>query len=362
VHLIDVLSLRPVPGAALFLALTRRCPLRCAHCSTESLLTSEQHPAEPFVRFVETFRPDDRPEVIVMSGGEPFLRPRLVQTLAERACEAGCRSHVLSGMFFARGGHRIPPAIRRAIDTVDHFSASLDVFHEREVSRADVFRALAELLEAGKDVSLQTVGLGPDVPYLADVTADVRRTFDDRVPVLVGQVGATGRAREWLPDEDEQPGGADADPCTVAAWPVVGFDGTIVACCNQRIVDGPAPGHLRLGHAATDDWPTVRRRLLGSPLLRAIRTFGPEYVARRFARGVACSGYCSTCTRLGEDPELEARLAAEFERPALQLVEQQVTAVQRAAGALAFARRFGVARYAELVTLGAPEEAIPSAA
>ena len=42
-HLMEVLELRPVPGAALFLAVTRRCPLSCAHCSTNSMLSSEEH-------------------------------------------------------------------------------------------------------------------------------------------------------------------------------------------------------------------------------------------------------------------------------------------------------------------------------
>jgi pyruvate-formate lyase-activating enzyme len=349
-HLTEVLTLRPVPAAALFLAVTRRCPLSCAHCSTNSMLASEEHPGDIFVRFVSTFTPENRPELILMSGGEPMLRPKLVRELAERARAVGCQSHVLSGMFFARS-RTIPRPIRAAIDAVDHFSASLDVFHEQEVSRTQVLRVLGELVAEGKDVSLQVVGLGEDDPYLAEITDEVRRTLHDRVPILVGSVGATGRAATWL-SRGEEKVNLGPDPCTLAAWPLVAFDGTIVACCNQDIVDGPAPDHLRLGHAATDDWQDVRERYLSSYLLRAIRTFGPEYVADRFSESVTCDGYCSTCVRLSTDPELEGRLAPVLERPTARAMEELVTALQQEGGAVAFARRNGVAKYAELVALG----------
>jgi len=354
----DVLALRPVPAGALFLALTRRCPLSCVHCSTNSMLTSEEHEGEMFQRLVDSFTVDDRPEVILMSGGEALLRPKLVRQLAESARSVGCSSQVLSGMFFARG-RRIPPPILRAIEAVDHFSASLDYYHEREVSRAEVFRTLDEVIALGKDVSLHIVGLGDDDPYVAGLVADIRRHFDDRVPILVGRVGATGRAREWLDvRESSARGEIAADPCTIANWPLVAFDGAIVGCCNQDVVDRrPVPAHLLLGHAAEDDWPVVRERYLRSTLMRGVRLFGPEYVADRFGEIVDCEGYCETCVKLSTDATLERRLAEVLARPTTEYVARQVELMQRSGGALAFARRAGSAKYAELIALGYEEEA-----
>ena len=357
-HLMDVLALRPVPAGALFLALTRRCPLSCSHCSTNSMLSSEEHDGDMFLRFVDTFTEEDRPEVILMSGGEALLRPRLVRDLAESARSVGCSSQVLSGMFFARGS-RIPRPILEAIESVDHFSASLDSYHEREVSRAQVFRMLDEVIALGKDVSLHIVGLGDDDPYVAGLVADIRRHFDDRVPVLVGRVGATGRAREWLdPREAPVRGEIAADPCTIANWPLIAFDGTIVGCCNQDVVDRrPVPDHLRLGHAAEDDWGGVRERYLRSTLMRGVRMFGPEYVADRYSESVACEGYCETCVKLSGDETLERRLAEVLARPSTELVARHIELLQRSGGAIAFARRAGIARYAELIALGYEEQA-----
>jgi pyruvate-formate lyase-activating enzyme len=358
VHLMDILRLRPVPAAAVFLSLTRRCPLTCRHCSTNSLMTSEEHAEELFSGFVDTFTPDSRPELVYMTGGEALLRPRLVEDIAHRAREAGTRSQVLSGMFFARGG-RIPPAIRRAIDAVDHFSASLDIFHEEQVSRAAVLRVLGDLVEDGKDVSIQVVGVDDDDPYLAEVTDDIRRTLDDRVPIVVSHVGPVGRAAEWLPKRrvtPPHPGTAEPFPCGMAAWPVVVYDGTVVACCNQRVTDGDIPDHLRLGHAATDDWATIRERALTSGMLRAIRVFGPQYLADQYGT-VACDGYCSTCQRLSDDDGVIAGAAALAGKPTLPLLENQVLRIQQEAGPVGFIRNGGSQRYAELVTLGYQREA-----
>jgi hypothetical protein len=355
VHLSDYLIIRAVPAAGVSLALTRRCPLNCAHCATNSTFTSEEAPAELFHRFVDSFTPEERPDVLAISGGEAFLRPKLVQELAEKAALTGCKTAALSGMFWAKD-KRIPPPIKRAIDTLDHFSVSLDVFHEREVDRFDVYRVLHQLLDEGRDVSIHIVGLDANDPYLAERTEEVRAQFDGRVPMLVNCVNAVGRAREWLDFADVPVGerSHDPEPCTLAAWPLVAFDGTIVACGNDDVVDGPAPDHLRLGHADTDGWGVIKRRALASSMLRAIRTFGPEYVLDRQGSGViTCDGYCASCQLMPTDVMLEARVEEMMAGPVARLIEDQIVTLQREAGPKSFARRYGLAAYAELVTLGA---------
>ena len=215
-HLAELLSLRALPTAGVTLGLTRRCPLKCKHCSTSSTMTSEHFPGGMFARFVDTFRPDCHPEVLALSGGEALLRPDLVRDLAERAREAGTRSTLVSGMFFATLG-RIPPAIRAAIAAVDHFAVSIDIYHEHHVPRTDVFRVIDTLLGDGKDISVHVVGQDALDPYIEDIVGDVRRVFAGRVPMLVNVVAALGRARTWLrrapPVVD-----VDADPPGAAAW------------------------------------------------------------------------------------------------------------------------------------------------
>ncbi|MYU21048.1 radical SAM protein [Streptomyces sp. SID8352] len=352
-RLSDLLRLRPVPGAGLLLTLTRRCPLSCAHCSTASTMSGEEPDGGHLLRFVGSFGAADRPEVLLLTGGEPLLRPELTTALAVAARAAGTRSALLSGMFFARSG-RVPGRIMRAVTAVDHFSASLDAHHEREVPRADVLRAVREIRDAGVPVSFHLTGSGPRDPYLAEVTAEIRREFADRVPMLVTAVRPLGRAAAWAGAARVLPDGDRPLPCALAAWPVVAFDGTVLACCNQRAVDArPAPAHLRLGHIAEDGWPAVRRRSGASPVLRMVRAAGPVHLYARHGDGGAGGegGYCASCHRLERHPGVLAGAARDGTGPVGELLDAEAARRQTAAGPVALVRRHGCAPYADLVAL-----------
>jgi pyruvate-formate lyase-activating enzyme len=359
-HLSDILQLRTIPASAVFIALTRRCPLRCAHCSTESLMTSEQARGDVFTRFVGSFTSANRPDLVLMTGGEPLLRPRLVEQLARTCRTVGTSSYVISGMFFARQP-TISPRIMSAIDAVDHFAASVDSFHEEEVPRDAVFRTLDRVLARGKDVSIQVVGIGHRDPYVRDVVSDIRDYFDDKVPVFVGRVAPDGRARDWVATKlprDPVTDGSNDDlaplPCSFATWPVVAFDGTVFACCNQDVVDHRGGEHLRLGHTLKHDWAELKSRYLHSSLLRGIRLVGPVHIARHSTRFPAaeCDGYCSTCAKLSaywDDAEAEVSPLADVLHPEF---EAAVTMMQRDRGAVGFASLHGVPEFADLVHLG----------
>ncbi|WP_245173498.1 radical SAM/SPASM domain-containing protein [Streptomyces aureus] len=345
-RLAEIIALRPVPAAGLLATLTRRCPLSCAHCSTSSGPRGEDTPGDALRRFVGGFAPADRPEVLMLTGGEPMLRPRLVADLAALASAAGTRTTVLSGMFFAGDG-RVPARIMDALRHVDHFSASMDVFHEREVPRSAVFRAMHRIMDRGIDVSFHVTGTAADDAYLADVTTSIRSTFRDQAAVLVNHIRPVGRAAAWatartvtLPGAGEE-GGVQPPPtpCAMAAWPTVAFDGTVAACCNQRVVDArPVPRHLRLGHIAEDDWAAIHRRCRQSPVLRTIRTAGV--------------GSCADCRALADRPADLATAERAGARPAAAAVDMLGARLQHEAGAAALLRRYGSERYAPLVLLG----------
>ncbi|MET8826356.1 radical SAM/SPASM domain-containing protein [Streptomyces sp. NPDC004610] len=342
-RLAEIIGLRPVPAAGLFVTLTRRCPLSCAHCSTSSGPRGEDVPARALRGFVGGFTARDRPEVLMLTGGEPLLRPALVGELAGLARTAGTRVSVLSGMFFARGGE-VPRQIMRALRDVDHFSASIDAFHEREVPRAATFRAVHRIMDSGIDVSFHVVGDTPDDPYVADVTGAIRTEFRDRAAMLVNHVRPVGRAAGWAHARTAGPPDERPAPCPMAAWPVVAFDGTVVACCNQRVVDArPVPDHLRLGHIAEDDWPRIRRRCQDSPVLRTVRTAGV--------------GSCARCRDLARRPAALEAARRGGARPAAGAVDALAARLQREAGPEALVKRYGSERYAPLVLLGEPPDA-----
>ncbi|MBP0458740.1 radical SAM protein [Streptomyces montanisoli] len=373
-ELAELVALRPVPCAGVLLMVTQRCPLHCAHCSTSSTMAGAHADGSALLRLVESFGPADRPELLMLTGGEPLLRPRLVTELAEAARARGVRTALLSGAFFARGG-RLPASIRRAVRAVDHFSASIDRQHEREVPRTEVLRVLGSLLEDGTAVSLHITGADDDDPYLADVTREVRLAFGDRVPMLVNEVRAVGRAAAWGGSRTVPPAAAPGTarplPCAMAAWPVVTPDGAVLACGNQDAVDlRPVPEHLLLGHIPQDDWPTLRGRALASPELRLIRSLGPLHLRSRFGAGTSgaqasgdgasgpgpcgADGYCASCVALPRDPELREAVRGYGAGPAGELLDAYAARAQARSGPVALVRRFGSARYAGLVAPGGP--------
>jgi hypothetical protein len=129
----------------------------------------------------------------------------------------------------------------------------------------------------------------------------------------------------------------------------VAFDGTVVACCNQGVVDGPVPPHLRLGHIAEDTWSIVRQRSRESPMIRAIRAFGPEYMVERFGSGrITCTGYCDTCYKLGSDPAISERIDELAKRPIMPLIEAQMASLRREE----FEGQFFAREYIPMLRLG----------
>jgi hypothetical protein len=258
-------------------------------------------------------------------------------------------------MFFARNG-TVPGPVLRAIRDVDHVAVSIDSFHQEFVPRDQAFRAMHLMAAEGTDLSVQITGWGDDDPELAENAAAVRAEFRDQVPVLAGLIRPYGRAR-MLPHASQQASRDLGGPCTFAAWPVIGPDGTITACCNQAAVDGVAvpgrgrPRHLELGHAARDDWPAIQDRCLTAPLLKAVRVLGPHVIAR-LAGAKAEGDYCQACWRLSESPDAERWAASAAGRSVIALMEPQVAASGSRQGPAGFVRRQGSAGFADLVLLG----------
>jgi hypothetical protein len=124
----------------------------------------------------------------------------------------------------------------------------------------------------------------------------------------------------------------------------------------------PVPAHLRLGHIADDDWVTVKDRASSHPLLRMVRAIGPRDLSDRYAAAFTADppgagrDYCGVCHALSE------RFAAEGTRdlpdPAVAaLLDREAARLQAEAGPVAFVRRHGCARYADLVAPAGRQEA-----
>ncbi len=280
-------------------------------------MESDEHSEDIFWKFVSTMDISNRPEYLLITGGEPMLRPRLVKRVADHAHSIGTHVVLGSGMFFATA-RRTSDEIWAALVAVDHITMSIDAFHEKEVPREAVFRTAKELLDRGKSVSFQVVGFDEFDPYLKDITSAIERTFGRDVPAFIGRIGPKGRAKDLLNQIDDLREGQGG--CLGSSWPVVAYDGTVVTCCNQDVVNGPRAPHLALGHASTNSWRVIRERVLTSDALRAIRAYGPIEIATQ-QDTQPCDGYCLTCSKLPENPKFKATVAKMASGAGLLLME-----------------------------------------
>ena len=294
---------------------------------------------------VESFAGTQPPRLIWMTGGEPLLRPRLVSDLAMGSRRSGVASALLTGVWFA-ASPRPPREIQRALRVVDHVSVSIDRYHEREVPRPAVLALLGELLAEGRDVSVHLTGDRAGEPYLDQAVEEIRSALGDRCPIHVSLVGAAGRARDWLAP------GAATGPGAGGALPAGGLAGRglrrhrgclLQPACDRRAGAGASAAGRRPRRLAG-----IRRRALARPMLRAIRTFGPRWIADQDGAG-DCGGYCETCLTLSADAAVAGRVEARMAQPSTALLERHA-----AAGRPSGARWLDQPAYAHLLELGYP--------
>lgn len=332
----DLLMARTRVCGGVYLTLTMRCPLSCAHCSSASTTKSPQFDELPFLALAESFSPESAPGVVVMTGGEPLMRPRLVRAIADHTRRVGSKTVIATGGFFALQ-KRVGSPLKTALAGADLVVFSMDAYHEREVSRSHLLDALDRVAELGPAVAVQLTGLTSTDPYIANALDAIDSRFGDEVPVFVNLLAAVGRATD-LPEMAalDEPGAlrqfAQPNPCALAAWPNVAADGAVYACCNSDMASGVAgPRGLVLGHAATDSWHQIALRSTTSPFMRAIRSLGPELTAE--LTGQPCTDMCGTCQAMASDPvvvaTVESLMSSPMGRASEAVIQHQVAGRDR---------------------------------
>ena len=198
---------------------------------------------------------------------------------------------------------------------------------------------------------MHLVGLDADDPYLVERTEEIRERFDGRVPMLVNGVNSFGPRRGVArATEDARVADRRGEPVharRVAARRLRRDDRRVRQRRRRRRPGAGAPAprprrrrRLARGHA---------RAALTSAMLRAIRTFGPEYLAARHGSG---DDHAATATArpAGSSPTIPGfveRVEAYMDAPSGALMEEQrprAAAPRRRAVASCAASRMGRVR------------------
>ncbi|HVU36070.1 MAG TPA: radical SAM protein [Opitutaceae bacterium] len=251
----------------LTLLLTLQCPATCLHCGTNS---SPTHRAamSPALARAAIFAAARRNLPLVLSGGEPMLRPTLVLELAQLARASGIAVAVSSNAYWAADLRSARALVGRlAAAGVDALLLSTDVFHAAFVP----WRRVEHAARAARELGLKCQIALPSRPN-DRFTKRLERRFAaiDGVVVRRHPISATGRARE-LPAAMFEAGVHDRACDTIGELAILP-DGRVLACCAGSI---DLPSAAPLSGRSDEDLDAAIARFQGDPLLREIQEQGP---------------------------------------------------------------------------------------
>lgn len=258
-----------------------RCPLECGHCGYRSGPDRrEAIDADRLSARIDEAAAEGRLELVIVSGGEPFVAPHALRAVLDASRRHGLKVAVNTAAHWAVS----PEAAERVLARfpgITQLDVSADPWHEPFVPIERVRHACAAALARGIAAVVMVRVFDPRAdPFLERLADVLGPDLVDRVEVDVGPVSRVGRAEDltppggWPERVPELPEGR----CRWANAPVADSDGSVLACCNHEVAS--RRDALKLGDLARDGLVEIACRADRDPILQALRSLGPAWLAR----------------------------------------------------------------------------------
>jgi hypothetical protein len=285
---------------------TRKCPLACAHCITES--SPEVNERMQFEKALDYIRViPDFGSKLCFTGGEPLLYYRDITKLIREAKSLRLQIALVTGAGWVRNEvqtrSRIEGLVSAGLETL---CISWDQYHEAfsTPNRAVLLARIA--IESGLKVSVRTItpANGTKAKY-QEKFAHLPIKLHEHPAIKLGRASSLPASDfEFV---DEPPGGA----CNVIYSPVVEPDGNVYACCGpSHFCKKPSP--FFLGNTNDKSLKDILAQGLKDPLLEIIYNVGPLGLynllkdhplgRERFRPRSAYTHFCELCLDITDDP------------------------------------------------------------
>ncbi|MEV1169931.1 radical SAM protein [Nonomuraea sp. NPDC049784] len=261
-------------GKTALLFLTDRCPVGCAHCSVDS------RPDSPRIRDFRLFEQvveglcASSYGLIGISGGEPFIERRGLSYATERLRDAGKDVSIVTSGVWATSADP-PEWIKKVIRRCGCLILSTDVFHAAALPDQRFIQAARAI--AGQDVWIVTQVVD-DEKAGALATGLLERALGkewaDHAEILRVPLLPYGRAADLFQPIATTPG-RRFGACHLVRSPVIRYDGSTSACCNEAVILGRGPSALRRQCDDADELITAFAEFDRHALLRAVGDVGP---------------------------------------------------------------------------------------
>lgn len=297
---------------------TRRCTMKCTHCSVESAPGLGKGPSES--ELLGNIREMATAGVrsILITGGEPMTRSKVVLAMLEQAHRLGIRCAMTSNGFWGKTPEAAHRQLRELLAAgLNRLTLSYDRYHAE-------FQGSSPILHIARAAALE------NFPIYISVT---RLRSDEEVGALIEpyrelpnvrfrfyDVQAVGAARNLEVTQMRHNLDGFCNACTT---PALTDDGRLTAC-NGPAYFSPDTSPLSLGRPAQDGFAALAQKHRDDVILEAIRTLGPAALRNEltqipefanFAWKESYGGMCDLCTHLTSDPHAVAALRKRLSDP-----------------------------------------------
>lgn len=227
------------PYDVLAFTLTQKCSAQCEICCFESSPTCTMSLDINRVReYINSASKLDYIKTIAFTGGEPFLIYNDLRELIKLASLSGKRVTTITNGYWASNYDLVITKIKELKERgLNHLSISYDSYHSEYIDVNNIRNILKATMQLGLPTSLAIVKLKDEkVSEIIDSLDDcLYATNLEIVPCL--PVGAA--KKNFKPHQFEKIYESNSQKlrCTYNGMLVVLYDGRILPCCSQAVVD-----------------------------------------------------------------------------------------------------------------------------
>jgi len=318
-------------GKCLIVQITAQCPLECAHCSvTSGPDRKEQFTTEALTALIHDIADDGRTELVVLTGGEPFLKRERLAAVLEAIGTARLRAGITTSASWAPSEARARQTLESLrYDVISELAFSADRHHLPFLGLDHVRNGIRAALNLGIAANAFICLDSDEDDFLERFRAEMGPEIMGAIGVRLAHTHVAGRAAERrefeairrpvpfaeLPDQ----------PCHSPSAPAITPDGRVMACCGDNMSDTENWTALQLGLVAEDDYGAMLDRADADPLIQALRVFGPRRLAGVAIEAGALKApkadsrnICDICRRVVTDEPALAAVRDWLKRPDVQ--------------------------------------------
>lgn len=303
----------------IILQLTLCCPLKCKHCSVFAAPRRlERMPIELILKILRDFAKPGQERLVVLTGGEPFALPHLLNQTLEEIQSLNLYNHVITSGHWATTLDSAKQVLL-SMPAISLMTVSADSYHEEFVPLEYVRNAVLAAYELKRNVLLSIAIERGKTDYVDRIRQLVGQRVWDHIEHDVLPIMPTGRARNynigWF---DTSAAPLPPGACELLGTPVVVHDGNVSCCCQidatnevSRVPYSP----YRIGNLYNDTVDELEKRVDEDLIFQALRVWGPAALVQLLKEAgehpslkAEYHGICFLCRDLLANPHVVTRL------------------------------------------------------